>query len=143
MAVHHHHHRDSAAVANLLLYFQFVTDQLTSLAPLQASAPDAVTGQLPLHMALHNNNTVRALILAHPEALYVADCVPGLPPFLLAAASNNHHDVVATTTCYELLLAAPEMLKNRIPRHSDDDVSTTGKTNDNENDIFGLFVLLE
>jgi len=92
-------------------------------------------------MALHNNNnTVRALMAAHPEALYVADCVTGLPPFLLAAASNY----VADGT-YELLLAAPEMLKNSIPRHSDDDVSTTtaGKTSDNENDIFGRFVLLE
>jgi len=40
MAVYHHHHSDSAAVANSL-YIQFVIDQLTSVAPQQASEPDA------------------------------------------------------------------------------------------------------
>jgi len=72
---------------------------------------------------------LRALIFAHPEALHVADCVTGLPPFIFAASNN---DVVDGT--YELLLAAPKMLNSTsIGRHSDADVSSTtaGKTSDN------------
>jgi hypothetical protein len=118
-------------------YWHFVITSVLELDPHQASIPDPLDhDRLPLHVSLAPNDDdddhdhdyspsrrrptrasltwheggVKELCLAYANALGAVDPVTGLLPFQ-AAAVNAEKSRALLSTCYELLRAAPEMIR--------------------------------
>ena len=101
-------------------YANYIVEQLLQTCP-QAASKKNGQGQLALHAAVSNphvtwNQTVMdQLIMAYPEALQTCDAAHGLYPALAAAASVAHSSSrLNLSATYQLLRAAPEIVKNAL-----------------------------
>lgn len=98
-------------------YTQFVVSSLLELDQAAASVPDE-QDRLVLHVAVGDSvltwhtGGIRELVFANPEALRVPDPTNDLVPVLLSAVHANRSRLHLSTT-YELLLAAPDVVKLR------------------------------
>jgi hypothetical protein len=99
-------------------YTQYVIETLLPSSEMATSCPDPTNGgRLPLHVLVDEDHMmtwhkggVRELALAFPNALRVRDPKSQLVPFLASATAATKSRLHLSTT-YELLKAAPEMVK--------------------------------
>jgi ankyrin repeat protein len=100
-------------------YTKFVLELLLDLYP-EAAARRDDNGRLPLHVALSGNSRltyykggIDKLVAANPDALYTLDAKDRLYPVLTSAMYALESRLHLSTT-YELLLAAPGVLRHAL-----------------------------
>jgi ankyrin repeat protein len=110
------HYAVQTASVDCQLYTQFLIQSLLQVYPEAARQRDA-HGRLPLHVAIQDSHMtwhkggVKELVYAYPDALVSRDeQSKGLYAFMTSAPQAISSRLHLTTT-YELLLAAPEMIK--------------------------------
>jgi len=111
------HYATRHAFVESQAYTKFVLDELLELYPQAASLQDD-SGRLPLHVALTGDSRltwykggIDKLVAASPEALYTLDETDRLYPALTSALHATQSRLHLSTT-YELLLAAPDVVRH-------------------------------
>lgn len=111
-----------------------VIDILLTGEPSAARERDP-NGQLPLHVAIMRGKTleegVKALADAYPEALTMPDKHTNLFPFMLAASVGRGRG--DCSTIYEMVRAAPELVKMALDHSSSSSSSSSPSPLNNEN----------
>lgn len=107
-------------------YTKFVLEELLKLYPQAASVQDDA-GRLPLHVALTGNSRltwhkggIDLLVASNPEALYTLDETDRLYPVLTSALHAMSSRLHLSST-YELLLAAPDVVRHALLDNNDHD----------------------